>query len=230
MELAYSRGPSLGFLGGVDHQRLVVGRAPKHRGAYLGRVLEVGARSVVVVDDDDGRPWTGGLARATRARRRRPARRALGARGDARRLAPSPGLGVVFDAGHPEADEDGGPIFSVVELGPRRWQLGFGVPGPELTPRRGRRAGVGDLGSGAAPRRRAAGDDRADRPDRRGPDGPRPGRRTAGRHRHRRPGPRHRGHRARRSPRPGPAASTARSSPTSWAASAARASTSPTST
>jgi putative protease len=132
MELAYSRGPSLGFLGGVDHQRLVVGRAPKHRGAYLGRVLEVGARSVVVVDDDDGRPWTGGLAALERPAEP-TARRALLPDPTPRRLDPRPGLGVVFDAGHPEADEDGGPIFSVVEVGPRRWQLGFGTPGPDLT-------------------------------------------------------------------------------------------------
>jgi len=132
MGLAYTRGPSLGFLGGVDHQRLVVGRAPKHRGLYLGRVVAVGARTVEVRRDDDGRPWTGALALGdarpaapTDAPSAVPAARATP-------IAPSPGLGVVFDDGHPEADEQGGPIFAVDELGPDRWRLGFGVPGPEL--------------------------------------------------------------------------------------------------
>ena len=132
MGLAYTRGPSLGFLGGVDHQRLVVGRAPKHRGLYLGRVVAVGARTVEVRRDDDGRPWTGALALGD-ARPAAPTD-APGAVPVARAtpIAPSPGLGVVFDDGHPEADEQGGPIFAVDELGPDRWRLGFGVPGPEL--------------------------------------------------------------------------------------------------
>ncbi|MEZ4402744.1 MAG: U32 family peptidase [Kofleriaceae bacterium] len=131
MTLAYSRGASLGFLGGVDHQRLVVGRAPKHRGAYLGRVVAIGARTVEVVRDDDGRAWTGGLALPARpaaavaAPDRVPAPRPTP-------VAPRPGQGVVFDDGHPEAAEAGGPIFSVTELADDRWLLGFGSPGPDL--------------------------------------------------------------------------------------------------
>lgn len=131
MELAYSRGGSLGFLGGADHQRLVVGRAPKHRGAYLGRVVAVGARSIEVVCDGEGRPWTGGLAADQRPDQPAPRRAALPDPTPAP-VVPTAGLGVVFDVGHPEADEDGGPIFSVAPLGPDRWQLGFGTPGPDL--------------------------------------------------------------------------------------------------
>jgi putative protease len=48
MALAYTRGFSPGFLGGVDHQHLVEGRFPKHRGVYLGRVVEVGGGAVRV--------------------------------------------------------------------------------------------------------------------------------------------------------------------------------------
>lgn len=138
MELAYSRGGSLGFLGGVDHQRLVVGLAPGHRGAYLGRVVARSERAIEVVRDRDvdgasgGRPWTGGLAlparpdaptggRATELPPPRPVE-----------VAPRPGLGVVFDDDHPEGDETGGPIFRVDQLGPDRWLVGFGQPGPAL--------------------------------------------------------------------------------------------------
>ena len=132
MGLAYTRGPSLGFLGGVDHQRLVVGRAPKHRGLYLGRVVAVGARTVEVRREDDGRPWTGGLGLgADRPAAPTDARPAV-PEAIATPLAPTAGLGVVFDDGHPEADEQGGPIFAVDELGPDRWLLGFGTPGPDL--------------------------------------------------------------------------------------------------
>nr|MBP6847650.1 U32 family peptidase [Kofleriaceae bacterium] len=132
MGLAYTRGPSLGFLGGVDHQRLVVGRAPKHRGLYLGRVVAVGARTIEVRRDDDGRPWTGGLALgADRPAAPTDARPAV-PEAIATPLAPTAGLGVVFDDGHPETDEQGGPIFAVDELGPDRWLLGFGTPGPDL--------------------------------------------------------------------------------------------------
>lgn len=139
MGLAYSRGPSLGFLGGVDHQRLVIGRAPKHRGAYLGRVVAVGARTVEVVADGDaiaavgggGRPWTGGLAMDARADGPVEARELLPDPAP-RPIVPAAGLGVVFDEGHPERDEPGGPIFSVTPLGEARWLLGFGEPGPDL--------------------------------------------------------------------------------------------------
>jgi hypothetical protein len=39
-----------GFLEGVRHQRLVRGRAPRHRGVCLGRVSRVTRRGGVVVE------------------------------------------------------------------------------------------------------------------------------------------------------------------------------------
>jgi putative protease len=121
MGLAYTRGQSLGFLGGTDHQSLVVGRAPKHRGLYVGTVTHVAADHVEVRRTDDV-----------------PVSPAAGP------VIPRPGLGVVFDEGHPEADEIGGPIFTVdaVPAPPRGardaarsdgWVIGFGRPGPDLS-------------------------------------------------------------------------------------------------
>lgn len=47
LEQSFSRGLSHGFLGGVDHQRLVEGRNPKKRGVFLGYVADVDARTRV---------------------------------------------------------------------------------------------------------------------------------------------------------------------------------------
>jgi putative protease len=64
---------------------------------------------------------------------------------------PRAGMGVVFDQGHPESQEAGGPLFAVEPVstsggaaGPAdaaatRWWLRFGEPGPDL-----RRVAVGD--------------------------------------------------------------------------------------
>ncbi len=114
LQIAYSRGVSTGFLRGVDHQTLVDGRAPRHRGVLLGRVSAVVGVSVSVsVSDPD--PLTLALA-----------------------LTPTNGMGVVFDRGRPEEPEEGGPIFGVLrELD--GWRLEFGQPGPDLS-----RVSVGD--------------------------------------------------------------------------------------
>ena len=137
MTLSYSRGFSHGFFAGSDHQTLVEGRFPKHRGAYLGRVESVHGRDVRVVDDPEGRPWTGGLAQEdARPRPGAPQGQVSSPlEGDApvaAELSPRPGMGVVFDAGHPEdKHEPGGPLFRVERKG-RGWVLGFGNPGPDL--------------------------------------------------------------------------------------------------
>jgi U32 family peptidase len=47
LEQSFSRGLSHGFLGGVDHQKLVEGRSPKKRGTFLGYVADVDARARV---------------------------------------------------------------------------------------------------------------------------------------------------------------------------------------
>src|SRR6185503_12363277 len=66
-----------------------------------------------------------------------PAQRAL----DAARVEPVAGMGVVFDHGTPEADEQGGPIFFVSRLATRNgYRLEFGRPGPDLA-----RVSVGDF-------------------------------------------------------------------------------------
>jgi putative protease len=166
MALAYSRGFSTGFLEGADHQMLVEGRFPKHRGIYLGRVTRVRAHSVDVELDEDRRTMTGGLAvtpatpsevplaaRALRANqihaepvpfldppksRRRAtifgSSRTEGSRAPSvePRVEPRAGMGIVFDAGHPEEEEAGGPLFGVAPKG-AGFELSFGEPGPDLS-------------------------------------------------------------------------------------------------
>ncbi|MEW5741169.1 MAG: U32 family peptidase [Myxococcota bacterium] len=151
MAVAYSRGFSDGFLAGSDHQSLVEGRFPKHRGALLGEVVEVRGQAV----------------RVRRATRRPSGGVALGLGGDGATHPPAgaavplgsvrsplppiagasavdargvplelpeliPGCGVGFDTGHPEAEEPGGPLFGV-EPTADGWWLRFGRPGPELS-------------------------------------------------------------------------------------------------
>ncbi|MFN3244970.1 MAG: DUF3656 domain-containing protein [Planctomycetota bacterium] len=141
MSLSYTRGFSDGFLGGSDHQTLVEGRFPKHRGVFVGRVTRLDAEHVVVrTDDPDGRPWTGALALGRRPDAPVGERSdALPAAGDAAPLQLRAGMGVVFDQGDPEdRHEPGGPLFSVERRGDELL-LGFGKPGPDLS-----RVKVGD--------------------------------------------------------------------------------------
>ena len=100
MQLTYSRGFSEGFFRGSDHQTLVEGRFPKHRGAFLGRVVEV-RRDAVVVSPE------------VRAHELAPA------------VEPRPGMGVGFDSGRPEEEEAGGPLYRVSREG-ANWLLGLG--------------------------------------------------------------------------------------------------------
>ncbi len=129
MALSYSRGFSQGFLGGTDHQTLVEGRFPKHRGLLLGAVTAVDRNTVTVRAQQ--RAATGGLG--------------LGAPSDAKPRAPQmppnaprAGMGVGFERGQPESVEPGGPLFAVEPLADG-WQLRFGQPGPDLA-----RVRVGD--------------------------------------------------------------------------------------
>ncbi len=132
MALAYSRGFSNGFLGGSDHQTLVEGRFPKHRGVYLGRVRSVSGKEVRVIPE--GRPWTGALG-MDQERPESPEGKVsapLGGEPEPGAIEPRAGMGVVFDAGRPEdKNEAGGPIFRVERRG-GEWVLGFGQPGPDL--------------------------------------------------------------------------------------------------
>jgi putative protease len=113
--LTYSRGASAGFLAGDDHQSLVEGTSPKHRGIRMGQVRAVRGHTVQ-------------LAVPASFRERLRA-----------------GMGVMFEVGDPERDDTpGGPIFSVCWLEQRgkplpvidasaQVELGFGDPGPDLT-------------------------------------------------------------------------------------------------
>ncbi len=102
LQQGFSRGFSPGFLAGIDHQRLVEGRFPKSRGVRLGTVV---ARAVDRITIE--------LAPE---------------HADARAIESivKPGDGIVFDEGHPEQDEQGGRVYSVLPLGDRRVELAFG--------------------------------------------------------------------------------------------------------
>jgi putative protease len=103
--VAYSRGASTGFLAGADHQTLVEGRFPRHRGVLAGRITAIEGHEIE-------------LARETRAGESISDIRA--------------GMGVVFDAGTPEQPEQGGPIFAASRTA-RGFRLRFGTPGPDLS-------------------------------------------------------------------------------------------------
>jgi putative protease len=87
LEQVYSRGLGPWFLTGTDHQAVVRGRAPRHRGVCMGRVSRISEQSIVID----------------------PA--------EANAIAPlKPGDGIVFDAAEwrsPEEPEEGGRIFQV---------------------------------------------------------------------------------------------------------------------
>ncbi|HKD04943.1 MAG TPA: DUF3656 domain-containing protein [Bryobacteraceae bacterium] len=87
LEQVYSRGLGPYFVTGTNHQAVVRGRAPRHRGVLMGSVLRVTDEGVLVKPED------------------------------ANRIAPlKPGDGVVFDAADwrsPEEPEEGGRIYEI---------------------------------------------------------------------------------------------------------------------
>jgi len=83
-----------GFLEGPRHQRLVRGRAPRHRGVLLGEVVRV--------TPPDGRRSNGELMIRTREGTRMK-------RGD----------GVVVDRGAPQEKEEGGRVYEIFDGGGR---------------------------------------------------------------------------------------------------------------
>lgn len=99
LEQVYSRGLGPHFLSGTDHQAVVRGRSPRHRGVLLGQVTQVNSNSVSVVPND------------------------------AHRIAPIKlGDGIVFDAADwrsPQEAEEGGRIYSVQPSGGRILSLEF---------------------------------------------------------------------------------------------------------
>jgi putative protease len=90
LEQVYSRGLGAHFVSGTNHQTVVQGRAPRHRGVLLGKVARVNADSVVIAPEP---------AHAT---------------------APlKAGDGVVFDAAdwrNPQQREEGGRVYAIKTL------------------------------------------------------------------------------------------------------------------
>lgn len=136
LQLAYNRGASAGFLGGVNHQTLVEGRFGRHRGVALGRVVAVRNQCVVVTRDSTQRCSSGGRAMDASTAGQQAATALPPPNPFAppqAEVSPKPGMGVVFDRGQPDQPEQGGPIFAV-QAAPdgTTWELRFGTPGPDL--------------------------------------------------------------------------------------------------
>ena len=91
LEQVYSRGLGPWFVSGTNHQSVVSGRSPRHRGVLCGRVTEI-YRDRVVIEPTSIQD-----------------------------IAPlKPGDGVVFDAADwrsPQEDEEGGHVYDVRPLG-----------------------------------------------------------------------------------------------------------------
>lgn len=100
LEQVYSRGLGAHFITGTNHQTVVNGRAPRHRGVLLGKVTAVSGESVTIAPTAVDQ------------------------------IAPvKPGDGIVFDAANwrsPEAPEEGGRIYGVKPQRGGQLALAFG--------------------------------------------------------------------------------------------------------
>lgn len=100
LEQVYSRGLGPYFITGTNHQAVVKGRSPRHRGVHMGRVVRVLPDGIVIAPDP------------------------------ASAEAPlKAGDGVVFDAADwrsPEEHEEGGRIYQVTALRNGNVELRFG--------------------------------------------------------------------------------------------------------
>jgi putative protease len=100
LEQVYSRGLGDYFVSGTNHQAVVKGRAPRHRGVLIGQVARLLPDGVVIAPDPS-------VAAAPL----------------------KPGDGVVFDAAgwrSPEEAEEGGRIYNVTRLRDGHQELRFG--------------------------------------------------------------------------------------------------------
>jgi putative protease len=99
LEQVYSRGLGAFFLSGTDHQAVVRGRSPRHRGVLMGKVVRASAQAVTI----------------------RPS--------PAHSIAPlKPGDGLVFDAASwrsPQEQEEGGRVYQVSQLANGEVELRF---------------------------------------------------------------------------------------------------------
>jgi U32 family peptidase len=100
LEQIYSRGLGPFFMSGTNHQQVVNGRAPRHRGVLMGRVERIDGRQLVIAPSP---------VHATSPLK--------------------PGDGVVFDAADwrsPEEPEEGGRVYQVLPARDGGIELGFG--------------------------------------------------------------------------------------------------------
>lgn len=100
LEQVYSRGLGSYFISGTNHQNVVNGRSPRHRGVRVGQVTRVLADGVVIAPDSRGTA-----------------------------VSLKPGDGLVFDAADwrsPEEAEEGGRIYQVIPLRQGKLELRFG--------------------------------------------------------------------------------------------------------
>ena len=112
LRYSFSRSFSHGFLTGSDHQELVHGLYPGHRGVLVGRVEEVHARARhVLVRPEPGAPEL------------------------------KAGDRILFDQGKPEDDEPRGGLHACDVLDSGTWKLVFGGPGESTLDLRLVRAG-----------------------------------------------------------------------------------------
>ncbi|MBI3208636.1 MAG: U32 family peptidase [Candidatus Solibacter usitatus] len=99
LEQVYSRGLGPYFVSGTNHQEVVKGRAPRHRGVLMGRVANLVRGGVILAPSG------------------------------AHSLAPlKPGDGVVFDAADwrsPQEKEEGGAVYVVIAAGNGQLELRF---------------------------------------------------------------------------------------------------------
>jgi putative protease len=106
LEQVYSRGLGPYFVTGTNHQTVVKGRSPRHRGVLIGSVTRVNATSVVITPE---RSSTGVIAQS---------------------ISPvKPGDGLVFDAADwrsPQEAEEGGRVYEVTPLQRGQVELRFG--------------------------------------------------------------------------------------------------------
>ncbi|PDW03339.1 protease [Candidatus Viridilinea mediisalina] len=106
LEQVYSRGLGSFFLSGTDHQAVVRGRAPRHRGILVGRVVRVLTSSILVAPEPKSA------------------------------AAPlKPGDGLVFDAADwrsPEEPEEGGRVYHVHPARAGLLELEFGYDDLDL--------------------------------------------------------------------------------------------------
>lgn len=100
LEQVYSRGLGPYFISGTNHQTVVQGRSPRHRGVLMGKVIKVLTDAVLISPAKD------------------------------HEVSPlKPGDGVVFDAASwrsPQEDEEGGHIYQTLSKQQGQLELRFG--------------------------------------------------------------------------------------------------------